>query len=92
MLSYLNQVQLNALAHLLAGIFILYNLFNIIFILFGEYLINYFKLEERFPKLALFIRLRKKLQRYYLIFIILMMISILLLMIYTNFIILFYSL
>nr|YP_009710735.1 hypothetical protein [Amanita phalloides]QFZ98684.1 hypothetical protein [Amanita phalloides] len=92
MLSNLNLHQLIALAHLMSGIFLLYNLFNIIFILFGEFLINYFKLEEKFPRMAIFIKLRKKLQRYYLILIIFLMISILLLMIYTNLTILFYSL
>nr|YP_009710616.1 hypothetical protein [Amanita bisporigera]QFZ98565.1 hypothetical protein [Amanita bisporigera] len=91
MLSNLNLHQLIALAHLMSGIFLLYNLFNIIFILFGEFLIDYFKLEEKFPRLAIFIKLRKKLQRYYLILILFMMISILLFMIYTNLAILFYS-
>lgn len=39
---------------------------NIIFTLFGEYLINRFSLESRFPKLAKLIALRRKFQSYYL--------------------------
>ena len=41
--------------------------FSIIFALYGDYLISKYKLEERFPKLAKIIQLRRKLQRYYLI-------------------------
>jgi hypothetical protein len=41
---------------------------NICLSLFGEYLINRFSLETRFPKLSKLIILRKKFQRYYLKF------------------------
>lgn len=39
---------------------------SIILTLYGEYLINRFQLEIRFPKLATFIQLRRKLQAYFL--------------------------
>ena len=41
---------------------------NIISIYFGEYLITKYKIDERYPKLAKFIQLRRKLQKYYLIY------------------------
>ena len=40
--------------------------FNIILVLYGDYLIKRFDLENKFPKLAKFIQLRRKLQTYYL--------------------------
>ena len=39
---------------------------TIIFILYGDYLINKFQLDKKYPKLARIIQLRKKFQRYYL--------------------------
>lgn len=56
----LNDNQLASLISLTLGIIILLNFINIIVILNGNFLINYFKLEERFPKLAYFIKLRQK--------------------------------
>ena len=40
---------------------------NILSVLFGNEVIKYFNLEEKFPRLGLFFRLRLKFQRYYLI-------------------------
>jgi len=40
---------------------------SIVFVFFGEYLIQRFDLENRYPRLAVFIKLRRKFQRYYLI-------------------------
>ena len=37
-------------------------------ILFGEYILNYFKLESKWPKLAKYIKLKQKVNKYYLIF------------------------
>lgn len=42
-------------------------LVNIILVYFGDYLINRFSLETRYPKLHFLIQLRKKFNRYYLI-------------------------
>lgn len=40
---------------------------SIIFVFFGEYLIQRYNLENKYPKLAKFIQLRRKFQRYYLL-------------------------
>ncbi len=40
--------------------------FNILSAVLGNEIIKYFKLEESFPKLAAFLRLRLKFQKYYL--------------------------
>lgn len=44
-----------------------WSLIGILFNLYGDYLLNRFKLEERFPKLAKIIIYRKKLTKYYII-------------------------
>ena len=64
-LSDFNFIQLGALGHIFANITILFLLSNILSAYFGDSMINYFKLEIRFPKLAKFIQLRRKYMRYY---------------------------
>ena len=54
---------------------IISGLISIIFIFYGDYLINKFQLETRFPKLAKIIQLRRKYQQYYLILSILFILS-----------------
>ena len=39
---------------------------SLIFILYGDYLLTKYNIESRYPKLAKFIQLRRKLQNYYL--------------------------
>lgn len=46
---------------------ILWCLFGIILNLYGNYLLDRFKLEEKYPKIALFINYRRKLSKYYII-------------------------
>ena len=55
-----------AFSGLLLNSLILSYTINIIFILYGDYLIKNFNLESRYPKLSKFIQLRRKLQSYYL--------------------------
>ena len=62
----LNQEELLALSGLLLNSLILNYTISIILILYGEYLIKRFNLEDRFPRLAKFIKLRRILQNYYL--------------------------
>nr|QKS32168.1 LAGLIDADG endonuclease [Sphaerobolus stellatus] len=66
MLNNLDLEQLGALFHLLASLFILFFLFSIIVVTYNELFLNYFKLEEKYPKLAYYIKLRRKFQQYYL--------------------------
>ncbi len=61
--STLSFEQQYAIFHLSASLCILINLFNIISVLFGDQLINYFKLEERFPKLSFIFTIRRKLNK-----------------------------
>nr|UZS77742.1 hypothetical protein [Lentinula edodes]UZS77792.1 hypothetical protein [Lentinula edodes]UZS77842.1 hypothetical protein [Lentinula edodes]UZS77892.1 hypothetical protein [Lentinula edodes]UZS77942.1 hypothetical protein [Lentinula edodes] len=44
---------------------ILWCIFGILLNLYGNYLLDRFNLEERYPKIALFINYRRKLSKYY---------------------------
>lgn len=90
MLSTLTFEQLVAVAHLSSAICILVFLFSIISILFGDHIILYFKLEERFPKLAVILKIRSKLTKFSLFISFSVIITILLAIIYINLLILFY--
>lgn len=65
-LDTLSLLEESALLHILIFIFLLLCLFSIFSVFFGNEIIKYFKLEERYPKLELFFKLRTKFQRYYL--------------------------
>jgi hypothetical protein len=54
------------------------SLISIFFIFYGDYLINRFQLEVKYPKLAKIIKLRRIFQRYYLIIDSLMILSVIL--------------
>jgi|SRR6267378_4985324 len=80
----LNYQQNLAMSNILGSLFIIFTLFSIISIFYGEKLITYFDLENRFPKIAKFIQLRRKFQQYYLLMNICLIIIVLLLLIYVN--------
>jgi hypothetical protein len=61
-LSTLNVEQLDIVVNTLGYIIILSYLFSIAAILYGDFLITYFNLEEKFPKIASFIKIRRKFQ------------------------------
>lgn len=63
-LKGLNKLELLSFGNLLLDSLILNATISIIFILYGDYLIKKFNLEIKYPKLANFIKLRKKLQKY----------------------------
>lgn len=65
-LNSLNLIELSALYHILVLIVIAILSFNILSAVLGNEIISYLKLEENFPKLAAFLRLRLKFQKYYL--------------------------
>ena len=46
---------------------IILNVINILSVLFGNEIIKYFNLENKYPKLLLFFKIRLTLQKYYLI-------------------------
>ena len=39
---------------------------SVMAVVYGDYLINYLKLEEKYPRLARFIQIRRKFQHFYL--------------------------
>lgn len=67
-LNSLTVLQETALFHSLVFIAIIGIVFNIASVFFGNEFIKYFNLETKFPKLAIFFKLRSKYQKYYLIF------------------------
>lgn len=91
MLSHLSTAQLGALTHLFSSVFILTCLFSIISVVYGDFLLNYLKLEVKFPKLARFIKLRKTFKHFYLFINFMLIIITLLALIVVNTKILFYA-
>jgi hypothetical protein len=83
-ISNLSFEQLIAIAHLTSSICILFNILTILSILFGDKLIIYFNLEERFPKFSFIFKLRTKFNNFSLTLSFIMIISILLTLIYVN--------
>ena len=65
-LSSLSREELLALGSLLFNSLIFSYTITIITIIYGDYLIKRFDLENKYPKLAKFIQLRRKLQNFYL--------------------------
>jgi hypothetical protein len=65
-LNSLSLLELSALYHIIVLVVIAILSFNVLSAVLGNEIIKYFKLEESFPKLAVFLRLRLKFQKYYL--------------------------
>ena len=67
--SYLDTLSLHqegALFNILVLLTMLVTLFSVLGIFFGNEIIKYFDLENKFPRLSTFFKVRTKLQRYYL--------------------------
>ena len=86
-LQSLSVEQLFAVTNILTAIFFIFCMFNIVSVLFGLFLIDYFKIVEKLPRLAKIIELRNKFQRYYFIFNCIMIILATCMMIVTNIIV-----
>jgi hypothetical protein len=65
-LATLEVEQIAAVVNILGFVIVLSSLVSIAMVLFGDFLIKIFNLEEKYPKLARFIQLRRKFQFYYL--------------------------
>lgn len=78
-----------AYLHISGSLFILTALFSIISIFYGDYLIKKFNLENKLPRLAKFIQLRRKFQQYYILLDVIISMIILLIIIYINIILYF---
>jgi hypothetical protein len=79
-----NYEQNLAMSNILGSMFIIFSLISIISIFYGEKLIIFFDLENRFPKIAKFIQMRRKFQQYYLLLNIGLILIVLLIIIYVN--------
>jgi len=84
-ISQLNFEQLGAFVHLSTSIFMLLCLLSIITIIYSDFLINYFKLEDKYPKLSRILKIRKMFQQYYLFINFIFIILTLIILIYVNF-------
>jgi hypothetical protein len=76
--------KVGALGHILISFAILLSIISIVSVFYGEFLITYFNLETKFPRIARFIKIRRKFQLYYFTFNIFAIILALLLIIYVN--------
>jgi hypothetical protein len=65
--SNLSIIETLVVIHISGFIAILVSMFSILTIFYGEFFIQKFNLESKFPKLAKFIQLRRKFQQFYLI-------------------------
>ena len=89
MLSQLTFEQTICLGNLVSSVFILLCILNIISTLYSNFLLDYFKLETKYPKLGKLLKIRVQFRRYYLILNFSIVIFTLLALIYLNFISLF---
>lgn len=62
-----NGITKLACSMIFSSYFILWCTLSVVINLYGEYLLNRFKLEEKHPRLALFILYRKKVSKYYIL-------------------------
>ena len=76
--------QLGSLFNLLAAIFISLCIISVIIIIYSDKLLKYFQIEEKYPRLAKLIILRRKLQNIYLLINLLLIIITLAIVIYIN--------
>ena len=83
-LSNLNSAELSALTHILSSILMLLCLFTIMGVIYSEFLLNYFKLEAKYPRIGQYLRYRKAFQQYYLFVNFTIIIIILLALIFIN--------
>lgn len=85
MLSHLNLEQSITLANLMSAFFILLLIFSIITIIYSQFLLDYLKLETKYPKLGKILKVRAMFQQYYLIWNFILIIITLLTLIYVNY-------
>ena len=83
-LASLSSEQLCCLCNTMGFIMVFGGMVTVTSILFGQYLIDYFNLEKRYPKLARYLKLKQTLNKYYLIFNIIYIYLILILFIVLN--------
>ena len=77
-----------SLLHILGAISILLSLYSILGVFYSNFFIEYFKLEQKYPKIAVFFKLRRKFQQFYLLINISIIAFIVLVEIYINYLML----
>jgi len=80
-LKTLELEQLISIAHLSGLIFIFFSLISILSIVYSDYLIKYFNLETKFPKINKYLLLRNKINKYSLLYYIVMIFIVILILI-----------
>jgi hypothetical protein len=86
MLAQLSLEQTICLGNLVSSIFILLCVLNILSVMYSNFLLNYFNLEVKYPKLGRLLKVRDTFRRYYLILNFSIIILTLLALIYLNFV------
>ena len=80
----LSDEELLSMCHISFLVGLLIICYNIVMIFYGDYIIKYFSLEIKFPKIASFIKLRRKFQLYYMTINIIIMILIIIILLIFN--------
>ena len=88
-LNHMTLLEESAFFHIFIYLVLLLIIFNILTSLFGNEIIKYFDLENKFPSTARFLNLRYKFQRYYLLWNISLMFILCILAICINLLVLF---
>lgn len=73
-----------AFMHISGAIFLLFALFSLFTIFYGDYFLTKWNIEGKYPKLAIFIKIRRKFQNYYFLLNFLLSIFVLLTIIFIN--------
>ena len=84
-LSSLSLIQNLAIFNISIGTLILNALITIITIFYSDFLIDYFRLESKYPRIAKFIRLRKMFQDFNILVNIIVIVIVLMFIFYVNF-------
>jgi hypothetical protein len=87
-LSTLNVEQTFALLHILFFFSMILLVYNIAIIFYSDLIIKYFSLETKYPKFARFIEIRRKFQRYYMTWNLIILLLILIMLLFLNFLVL----
>ncbi len=66
-ISTLTPLETLSVLHICGSLVILFSLFSILSVFYGEFFIQKFSIENKFPKLAKFIQIRRKYQQFYLL-------------------------
>lgn len=80
----MSTAQMGALGHILLSVGIYYCVMNIAMAYYGEKLIIYFKLENKYPKLAKYIKYRRIYQEYNIAFNLILIFSIAAYIVFVN--------